>query len=220
MRALDAYRDLKRELDKHESPTFTVKDFNYFFNSGIDNWVAKNYAGFPIVQKELDDIRAIMKSEAITFLVNEATIPADYRHILDLRVVVKFLVDAGKYKKDNQITIYPRRMKSGSEGYIKNNAFHRPSYKVPYYYMVGNKILLDIGSQVQVLSAVIGYIKKPATVYLSPIATDFTPEIDNTTIEFPDHVYYELVKECKRIFLENIESQRYQSTLNEEQMRP
>ncbi len=220
MRALDAYRDLKRELDKHESPTFNVKDFNYFFNSGIDNWVAKNYASFPVVQKELDDIRAIIKSQSIAFSSNEATIPADYRHLLNLRVVVKFLVDAGKYKKDNQITIYPQRLKSGSEGYVKNNAFHRPSYKVPYYYMVGDKLRLDMGTQIEVVSATLDYIKKPATVYLNPTASDFTPEVDNTTIEFPDHVYYELVKECKRIFLENIESQRYQSTLNEEQMRP
>ena len=39
MNALDAYRDVLRELDKYESPTFTINDFNYFYNKAISQFV-------------------------------------------------------------------------------------------------------------------------------------------------------------------------------------
>lgn len=222
MRALDAYRDLKRELDKNESPTFTRRDFNYFFNSAIDGYVAKNYAQFPLIQKSLDDIRAIVKyNQTLTFAGSIAEIPADYRHVLNLRASVKFLVNQGRFKKDTIKDIYPERQKSGQEGFNQNNAFHRPSWKIPYFDLAGNSLRLILGSEVSVQGVYLDYIKVPATVFLTPVEdADLSVEVNNTTIEFPVHVCHELVLECKRIVLENIESPRYQSTLQEQAMRP
>jgi hypothetical protein len=44
-RALDAYRAIRRELDKTASPSFTVLDFNYFYNVSVVDYVSENYRG-------------------------------------------------------------------------------------------------------------------------------------------------------------------------------
>lgn len=220
-KALDAYRDLLKELDRTESPSFNIRAFNYWINSGIDEYIAKEYEAYPVVQKSVDKLRSIAKHSPLSFVNLEADLPTDYRHMLNVEVTVKFLVNSGRFHKDDVAKIYPEREKSGSEGYNQNNAFHRPSYKVPYYNILENKITLKIGNEVTALSALCDYLRVPDTVYLNPDKTsDYTLEANNTTLNYPINVYYDIIKETKRLVLENIESPRYQSSLQEEAMRP
>lgn len=220
--ALDAYRDLKRELDKNESPSFSIRDFNYVINSGIDGYVGKVYSAYPVIQKSLDELRAVTKTNiTIVFTANQATLHADYRHMLNLRVNVKFLVADGRYAKDQVIEVYPEREQSGMEGFNQNNAFHRASYKTPYYNIIGDTIILKLGDKVTVDSASYDYVRIPDTIYLNPDrSSNYTLPENNTEIDFPLHSYYQIIKETRRIVLENIESPRYQSTLQEQQIRP
>lgn len=225
MKALNAYRDVKRELDKFESPTFNVGDFNYFFNSAIENVVLAKYKMFPLVQKVVDDLRVLVIQTPLTVSNLEAVLPADYRHLLSLKIQLKFTVAKGPYTAGEVIQVYPQRELSGKQGYNAENAYHSPSYKNPYFTTYGSKIQLNVGSGVVLepvasTNAWLEYLKKPAVVYLNPNpAADLNIEDNNSTIEFPEHIYQEIVRECSRVFLENIESQRYMSATQEKQIQ-
>lgn len=221
MRASDIYKGLLKELDKFESASFSISDFNYFINSVIDEYVTDNYAKLDVIQKDLDDIQVLIKNQAFTQSGTTLVLPGDYRHILGVEVVVQFIKNDRENKTGNTIILYPSRFRTNKKGYDNNNAYHQPSYKRPFYQIKGSRLELLLGDKVTPTSIDLEYIKKPAKVYLNPqISTaNMESEADNTTLEFPDYVCMEIIKHCKRVFLENIESGRYQSTLQEQKLR-
>jgi len=219
--ALTAYRDTQRELDKFESPTFTVGDFNYFYPSSIDEYITNNYAVFDVTQKSLDDISAIVALGAsLTFTNNEASLPDKYRHILYLETELKFLEDVDGYAKDSTLVVKPQRLRTNRKGFVSKNAYQQPSYKQPYFQIAKGVITLLANDKVEFTTGKIDFIEIPENVYLNPDpASDHTNPLNNTPLQFPQHVNFEIVKHCRKIFLENIESPRYQSSLQESTLR-
>lgn len=219
--SLDAYRNVLRELDKHGSPTFTVGDFNYFWNSSTDEYVAINHAKFDVTQKTLDDISEILVlGEDLTFSSGEADLPTKYRHILGMETVLKFLEDLDGNVKDSTRVVYPKRMRTNRKGFARQNAYQDPSYRNPFFQIAKGKLKILNGSGTEVQSGKIDYIEKPEVMYLNPDpASDFNDPSNNTPLQFPSHVNFEIVKHCRKIFLENIESPRYQSSLQEQALR-
>jgi len=222
MKALDTYKNLLRELDKWESATFTVNDFNYFYPSAIQEYLTENYLPFDVRQKDLDDIRAILVlNHPITSFTNgKASIPEGYRHMLHLEVVLKVLANEGDYLKDDIVTVFPKRLKTNQKGFAQENSYQNPSIDYSHFQVDKDSIYILAGSNVEIQSARMDYLEEPALVYLNPDTTvSYDQEENNTTMQFPDYVLFEINKVCKRIFLENFESQRYASSLQEEQLR-
>ena len=219
--SLDAHRALLKELDKYESPVFTIGDFNYFYPSSIDEYVALNYATLDVNQKTLDDIRAILVlGEDLSLTNGEADLPEKYRHMLGMEAVLKFTVAMDGIAIDTERTVYPKRMRTNRTGFAKPNAYHKPSYKNPYFQITKDKIQVLNGIGTSVESGKIDYLETPETMYLNPDTTvDYTDPSNNTLLQFPDHVNFEIIKHCRRVFLENIESPRYQSSLQESILR-
>lgn len=222
MRALDTYKNLLRELDKWESATFTVNDFNYFYPSAIQEYITENYLPFDVRQKELDDIRAIvvLNHPLSSFTDGVTSLPEKYRHMLHLEVVLKVLQNEGDYLKDDIVTVFPKRLKTNQKGFAQENSYQNPSIDYSHFQVDKDSIYILAGSNVEIQSAKMDYLEEPALVYLNPDTTvDYNLEANNTTMQFPDYVIFEINKVCKRIFLENFESQRYASSLQEEQLR-
>lgn len=221
MKALDAYRDLLRELDKHESPTFSIGDFNYFFNKSVRKYITDNYKDIDPVQKDIDDIRTVLKfDEPLTFTSEKATLPDKYQHILYLELTCKFLKDAGKYKKDDvKVFTEVRREKSSQRG--TQNAYRKTSFVRPYYKMDINSLYAIIDKDVlELTSGKMDFIRIHTAVYLNPDkSSDYDSDTNNTTFEFPDYVVTEIVNVCKIMFLENTENQRFQSAIVENQVK-
>lgn len=221
MKALNAYKDLLRELDKHESPTFSIGDFNYFFNKSVRKHNTENYKSLDPVQKDIDDIRSVLEfDKALSFTSLKADLPEKYLHILYLELTCKFLVDAGKYKKDASHTFTEvRREKSSQRG--TKNAYRKTSYIRPYYKMDGTSIYAIIDTSILELeSAKMDYVKEHIPVYLNPDKTsDYNDDANNTTIDFPDDVVSDMVNICKIMFLEVTENQRFQSSIIENQVK-
>lgn len=227
MTALDAHRDVLKELDKFESPTFEIKDFNYFFNKAVSEYVNDNYKQFDIVQKDIDDIRTALSLNTPLEMSNLGlvTLPADYRHILGARIRVKFSKNLGRYKTNEIIDFFPERMKSGQKGFRQRNAFGRPNFK-RYYYELGPttfQLLYDPAS-VSIPTGTnlyMDYVRMMPEVYLNPnTASDYNNPTNNSILFFSvgstrTHVYYEIVNVCRKIFLENIESIRAQEALRQ-----
>ena len=213
--AIDLYRAVHTELDKYESPTMSVGDFNYFFNSAIEEYLSNNYSLFDIRQKELDDIQVLIKRVNLTLddPATSADLPSDYRTFLELSLG---LVDANPRCNTPQgFTDTAKKLEADKLGYIRNNAYLKPNRYNSYYTIRANKIQLLVGDNITVSSAILEYIRKPVAVYLDPNRE--TPT--DVGSEFPDYVDRELIKLCRRIFLENIESPRYQTQVLEQQQR-
>lgn len=223
MKALDGYRDIQHELDKYSTPTFEVEQFNHFFNFAIDEYLANNYARYPLIQKDIDDIRMLVKTVLTPLAItsNVVTVPEDYRHMLRVQVNGTFNKNVGKYKSgDTKLFKNLERRFSNEEGYREDNAYLRASYKAPYYEQEANLVRFDFGPDVDLQTVIFQYIITPPIIFLSPTSSDdFNLEANNTTIPFPIHVYRELVNLCARKFLENIQSARYSTKLNEERLR-
>jgi hypothetical protein len=228
MKALDAYRDLLKELDKWGSPTFSVRDFNYFYPLSVSRYVDQNYKFFDIMQKENDDMRFFLTYDSpLTLASGKVALPSDYRHVLHVKAKMRFTVAIGKYSINQEVEFFPERMKSGQKGFRFKNAFSKPNYKRCYYEIVDNDIRLIYDSTV--MTPVTGtnlwldYVKQTAEPYLNPNpASDFSQVANNTILIFNqgsvrNHIYYEIITKCREVFLENIESSRYPNAAQESQ---
>lgn len=222
MNALDAFRDVRRELDRVESASFTIKDFNYWINLTLSEYITENYPRLDVLQKESDDIRkvtvigAALAADPTTKLVS---LPGDYRHILYLRVKVKFTSAISRFKLDDTTELNVERMKSGQKGFRDDNAYGRPSWKRPYYEISGSQIRILLTGPVTLPTGnnlTMDYIKEFDSIFLSPAdGADYNNPANNTVIDVPKYVYYEVVKRCRNNFLANTESPR---TMLEEQL--
>lgn len=222
MKALDAFRAVLNELDKHASPTFEPEQFNHQFNATFNEYIAENYGRYDVFQKDVDDVRSLVKTSGeLTLTSGSVALPVDYRHMIKVKVYGTFTVKVGRNALDSQkwFKKVERRL-SMEHGYREDNAYLKASHISPYYELEGDNLVVDIGPKVTATKAIIQYIKVLPTIYLSPNPSDdFEVEANNTTIPVPLHVYYELVTKCANRFLENIESQRVQLRLQQDQLR-
>jgi len=220
MDALSVYQALLRELDKFESPTFTVAYFNYFIYVTISKYITDNSGDFDVLQKDLDDISALLVYYSpLTFTDATAPLPQDYRHSLGLELTLNFIADTNDYKTGDVITVYPKRLKTNRRGYTADNAYQKPSHDSPTYQLDSSNVYVRVGDDVTVDGGKMDYIKIPDTMYLNPDrSSDYTRDINNTPAQFSDYVMYEIIKQCRIIFLENIESPRYNSSLQNVQL--
>lgn len=225
MTALDAYRSVLRELDKVGSPTFTPLDFVYFFSTSVDEYITLNYAKGDVFEKDADDLAAVtVDNFALTQDGTDKTLfaqPDDYRHFLYMNVVIKLTIAKyRRWKLNDTITVVVRRQRTAGRGYQEENAYMQPGEDYPQYRASNGKLKVLVGDNFQPVSATLMYIKTMDAVNLNPDpSADFSLEINNSTLEFPDYVCREIIKWCARVFLENIESKRYQTALNERQLR-
>lgn len=221
MKALDAFIAVQHEMDKFASPSFEVVQFNHFFNSGLQEYLTENYGRYDVIQKDVDDIRTIVKSDTLAVSSGKATLPNDYRHALKVKINGTFNKKVGRYPNGTTILISKvERALSGEEGYRAVNHYLKPSHRSAYFSMEGGFLIPDAGPDVNISSVVLQYVNVPPTIYLSPNdGDDLNVEQNNTTLPFPLHVNYELIKKCARIFLENIESTRYPMKLQEQQFK-
>lgn len=216
-KAQDAYIMLLRELDKYESPSFRVGDFTYFFNSAIDEYKSNHLTDSDVLQKDSDDMDPFITWNTALAQDNSEkskfALPDDYRHVWTVKATAKWLTDFGKYKTNDIITLYPKRRRSTREGYQENNAYHKPGFRYPVWKVETGSMFIEAGDKLELVSCSLDYVFQGDEIGLTEDL------LTNDDIPFPDYILREIVKLTRRIFLENIESQRYPSTLQEEQLR-
>ena len=154
MTARELYEYALIELNKLDAPSLLLEDYNYFINKAIQQYVNLVYAKLEVDQQSTDDIR-VLKTSAIlkpirlsedptySHLSNGlfkssyyVDLPADYMHLLNCIVEYKVSVSNFKcYNKDDIVYFAARRLTPDMYTQILNNAYMRPMYKRPYYYL-------------------------------------------------------------------------------------
>ena len=157
MTVRDIYEYALVELNKLNAPSLLLEDYNYFINKAIQQYINLVYAKSEIDQQSTDDIR-VLKTSAIlepklfsssltsdkTKLLSNglfktsyyADLPTDYMHVLNC--IVEYTIQQSNFKwynKGDTVHFPVRRLTSDMYTQILNNAYMRPMYKRPYYYL-------------------------------------------------------------------------------------
>ena len=154
MTARELYEYALIELNKLEAPSLLLEDYNYFINKAVQQYINLIYAKLEIDQQSTDDIRVLKTSAVLnpSKLVDQSTysqladgmfkssyyvdLPADYMHLLNCIVEYKINVSNFKcYNKGDTVYFAARRLTPDMYTQVLNNAYMRPMYKRPYYYL-------------------------------------------------------------------------------------
>ena len=131
-----------------------LEDYNYFINKAVQQYINLVYAKLEIDQQSTDDIRVLKASTILkpvklyenpsySHLANGmfkssyyVDLPEDYMHLLNCIVEYKVGVSNFKcYNKGDMVYFAARKLTPDMYTQVLNNAYMRPMYKRPYYYL-------------------------------------------------------------------------------------
>lgn len=265
----EIYRFALIENNKVEAPSLLLDDFNYLINKAIQQYINKSYNRYEINQQVTDDLRVLKTSARIPIIVGShdedgkevenyavpdefkeyyCKLPYNYLHLLNC--VVSYDKN-GEFKPthkcdqdegaDGNVWYPAHKLTADMEPSILVNAYLKPSYKMPYYYInnvegistrdeIADELFeivhpdeklpkIDSGIRMQIRC---GKTDKfvPAYAYINyirkPRKVHLTyAELDGVDksqkLEFPDYVCYEIINEFTKLILENASDPRLQS---------
>lgn len=155
------YEALLIELNKAEAPNILLDDFNYFVNKSIGQYINKSYNLYDMNQQMTDNLRVLATTAMLPVTktdiytnnlqpgdqlepispndiygnIYEFNLPTDYLHMLNCICNFKVKNSNYCYKQDQYISFSARRQTSDNWAAIINNAYFKPSYKRPYYFI-------------------------------------------------------------------------------------
>lgn len=169
------------------------------------------------------------------------TLPKDYFHLLNCILEFKATKDGGCYKAGDTIQKPAGRLTAQMYSGIINNYYLKPSLKKPYFYVhqdaqpqilasdseanqpagstISNasevKLELRYGKLDPILAldkVYVDYLRSPRLIRLTEAQLD--ADLDTSqTIEFPDYVIYEIIKELVVLLMENSSDPRLNTNL-------
>lgn len=161
MTARELYEYALIECNKLEAPSLLLEDYNYFINKAVQQYINLIYNRYDMNQQSTDDLRVLKTSTVIPLfkggigeggigeegigkdftqskLFGESFIgelPKDYLHMLNCIVEYKVTAPFKCYERAEKVQFAARRLTSDMFSGILNNAYMRPMYKRPYYYI-------------------------------------------------------------------------------------
>lgn len=154
MTAREMYEYALIELNKLEAPSLLLEDYNYFINKAVQQYINLIYNKLELDQQSVDDLRVLKASTILTphkmgtdtnvssivantLLGNSyyADLPYDYLHLYNCVVEYNVAKNFKCYDKDTKVYFAARRLNSDMYSQILNNAYLRPTYRRPYYYL-------------------------------------------------------------------------------------
>lgn len=163
-------------MNKLEAPSLLLEDYNYFINKAVQQYINLVYAKLEIDQQSTDDIRVLKASTVLkpvklyenpsySHLANGmfkssyyVDLPEDYMHLLNCIVEYKVGVSNFKcYNKGDMVYFAARKLTPDMYTQVLNNAYMRPMYKRPYYYLTNintaNTIVTNPSMDTAILNA-------------------------------------------------------------------
>ena len=146
------------EMNKVDAPSLLLEDFNYFINKAVQQYINKVYNRYDINQQSTDDIRVLKATARLPFVaeskedlpgrvgsrqkfVYSLDLPDDYMHLLNCIVEYEVNKQFKCYNAGDHVDFPARRLTADMAAGILHNAYMKPDYKRPYYYI--NNINLE-----------------------------------------------------------------------------
>ena len=249
MTVREFYDNTLIELNKVEAPSLLLEDFNYFANKAVQQYTNKVYNRYDTNQQSTDDLSALKMTSKLTInsdnpnnvnitMPKESAnyyckLPENYLHLLNCIVEFEGGAGNGCVSGPQMKQSMARRLTSDMYPSVIRNAYFKPSYKCPYYFI--NNSTLELVNDLEMKLAKIldptandsdfydnlrmeircGDTSKwtPKFAYIDYIKTpdpilltwdDLNSDKDTTSkLEFPEYVCYEIVNEFTKLVLEN-----------------
>lgn len=150
MTARDLYFDALIELNKVQAPSLILEEYNYFLNKAISQYINLSYNSYDAAQISSDNLRVLKATQSLKPKkiekevygggVNydniwEVELPPDYYHILNCLVTFNVNKKYSCYDAGTTVEFPARRLTSDMWAQVINNAYMKPSYKVPYFFI-------------------------------------------------------------------------------------
>lgn len=259
MTVLEFYEHVLTELNKVEAPSLLLEDFNYFANKAVQQYINEVYNRYDKTQQSTDDLSALKVShqselgnetidKSSSYFPGESsgyyvTLPSDYMHMLNC--IVTFNNENSRCENKKVVHSVARRLTSDMFSSIIDNAYLKPSYKCPYYFInntsysveqnAAQKLAEVLGDESQInptlrieircgddskykpIKIYFDYIKTPKPILLSYEALESG---STDELEFPEYVCYEIINRFVKLALENASDPRLETNYQINQTIP
>ena len=208
------------ELDKtqdFEYPSFQPEQIDYWLNKAQYRFIKqrayptdRNKPGFEENQKRIDDLRPLVRQSStinpfLTGTTYNAFLPDDYLYLVRHRCITSDDTCGEK-------SVGGLQVREDQINQMLKDPFWTPTAEEPLYYINGDTLIYETKGNYQLISSDVTYIKIPSKITLG---TEYTDPIPDSNTELLPEVHNEILDIAVSMVLENIESQRYQSNLNE-----
>lgn len=211
MTAREIYENILADVDKYNYGTLEIPDFNKFVMDASNLFVIDKYREFETKQELTDDLSAlIVRTNELNVANNQIDLPNDYMFLQLCEVKVKDnACNKETWKKCEKYT-------SDLKGYSYDNYYWKASAFNPKYQFFNKKLNFMVGSDanISVVKCTLEYIKKPDLIYINPANIN---EMVNPT--YPDHVCRKIIEITVRLYRAEMGDERYQTSLQELQIR-
>ncbi len=230
MTDLDLYDAVLIEINKLEAPSMLLEDYNHFINKAVQQYINKKYNGYEINQQSTDDLNFLRVSKEYDILSKSSNIapgedkyfyinlPTNYLHILNAIVIFDKNFESTSVCKDkvkSKLNVLCRRITSDQFPSILINAYFRPEYTRPYFFLHDNTVEQEVEFRVGSTKKYtpskvhIDYLKKPEKIILTD--RKIMGNDEPTELEFSDYIAYEVINEVTKLLLENTSDPRLQT---------
>jgi hypothetical protein len=210
MNALDVYRRCVIDLDKYDTPTFEIEDFNRYAEKAIYEYINEKYSEFELKQKRTDDLRQFVTFSVIN-VVNQdyITLPNDYLRLLKLEYKINY---PPCY---NDIWVVAQKTTADKLGYSENNYYWKPSINNPQYQLIGDNIYFRVGGNNSYITAIrLEYIAKPILYTIDPSNLNVY-----SNPPYSDEVDMQIIDKIVRMFQGATNPEQYQIAVGEKQFK-
>ena len=188
------------EMNKVEAPSLLLEDYNYFINKAVQQYINKVYNRYDINQQSSDDIRVLKSTAEVEIKHTDWTrlsdgevrlsvlgksklnyagiLPEDYVHILNCIVEFKVKKNFKCYREGDYIEFAAKRLTADMASGILHNAYMKPSYKRPYFYI--NNVNTKLKAEDTIIGQVDDQVVNTRTIPMTH------PEMDTDIILSPD----------------------------------
>lgn len=151
MTSKQVYEATAIELSKVQAPSLKLREFNYFFNQAIRQFVNRVYNVYDVNQQTTDDLRVLKATATLKPEIAESTgnkaidylrgatyfvnMPDDYLHLLNCIC----LFDVNKKKEcwnaGDVMVVGATKLTADSWSSVVDDVYNQPTKKQPYYYI-------------------------------------------------------------------------------------
>jgi len=206
MNSLQVYQRCVIDLDKYDTPTFEIVDFNRYSERALYEYINEKYKEFEVTQKRTDDLRQFVIFNTFPNINNEyITLPSDYLRLLS----VWYRITDYDCGQDRWVIV--QKTTADKLGYSENNYYWRPSLRNPQYQIIQDRLYFRVGTDnaSAITDVRLEYIGIPQLYYINENDLTFT------TPPYTDEVDMQIVDKIVRIFQSSTNLQGYQVSLQE-----
>lgn len=211
MNALEIYQRCVIDLDKYDTPTFEIEDFNRYAEKAIYEYINEKYKEFETIQKRTDDLRQFVTISTIAVNNQDfVVLPENYLRLLKLEYRI---TDLPCYEDK---WVVAQKTNADKLGYSENNYYWKPSLANPQYQFIGNNIFFRVGSGVNsnINMVRLEYIMKPELYLINPLDISIY-----TNPSYSDEIDIQIIDKIVRMFQGATNLNQYQIAISESQLK-